>query len=154
MDKPLRRRIADYLSGAMAVIGSRWIRPTRANAIIASPMLIELPSVRAIEFEIPLFRRNVTMESETSKPNNELADPKKIEFWAAITRGLAGIWVIVFIGAVGGVVLGSIDDNKFPLVPLIAFLFTFCLAVPLGLLAKAKNAIEDLQERVSELEKR
>ena len=51
-------------------------------------------------------------------------------------------------------VLGFIDDNKFPLVPLIAFLFTFCLAVPLGLLAKSKKAIEDLQERVSELEKR
>lgn len=94
------------------------------------------------------------MKSETSKPNNELADPKKIEFWAAIMRGLAGIWVIVFIGAVGGVMLGFIDDNKFPLVPLIAFLFTFCLAVPLGLLAKTKKAIEDLQERVSELEKR
>ena len=62
------------------------------------------------------------MESETSKPNNELADPKKIEFWAAITRGLAGIWVIVFIGAVGGVVLGFIDDNKFPLVPFYSFL--------------------------------
>ena len=46
-----------------------------------------------------------------------------------------------------------IHENKAPIVPLIAFLFTFCLAVPLSLLVKAKKAIEDLQERVSELEK-
>lgn len=58
------------------------------------------------------------------------------------------------IGFVGGVALGFIHENKAPIVPLIAFLFTFCLAVPLGLLVKAKKAIEDLQERVSDLEKR
>ena len=92
------------------------------------------------------------MTEETGKPNN--AGYKTIEFWAGITRGFSAIWACTFIGFVGGVALGIIDDNKAPIVPLIAFLFTFCLAVPLSLLVKAKKAIEDLQERVSELEKR
>ena len=89
---------------------------------------------------------------ETGEPKN--ADSKKIAGWAGLARSLAGMFAIMFLGAVGGVVLGFIDDNKFPIVPLLACLFTVCLAVPLGLLTKARKAIEDLQERVSELEKR
>lgn len=92
------------------------------------------------------------MTEETGKPNN--ADYKTIEFWAGITRFVSAVLVCTFIGMVGAVVLGIVDDNKVPIVPLIGFLFTFCLAVSLTLLVKAKKAIEDLQERVSELEKR
>ena len=63
-------------------------------------MLVELPSIRTIKpFEIRSLRRNITMTSETGKPNNELADPKKIESWAGLTRGFAGIFAIMFIGA-------------------------------------------------------
>ena len=94
------------------------------------------------------------MNSETDKPKNELADWKTIEFWAAITRGFCGIWAVMFIGAVGSVFLGIVHDNKFPLVPLCAFFVTFSAALTLGLVAKSKKAIEELQERVSELEKR
>lgn len=92
------------------------------------------------------------MTKETGKPSTP--EYKTLEFWAGATRGLSAIWACTFVGFVGGVVLGFIDENKAPIVPLIAFLFTFCLAVPLSLLVNARKAIADLQTRVSELEKR
>lgn len=78
------------------------------------------------------------MKTETDKPDNAVSS--KIAGWAGLARFMASVWGIMFFGAVGGVSLGFIHDNKFPLVPLLACLFSFCLAVPLGLLAKARKA--------------
>jgi hypothetical protein len=103
--------------------------------------------------QIRLYRRNFTMNSETDKPKNVLADLKKIESWASITRGLTGLWAIGLVGALALHVFGIIE-KEFLLGPMFSLLFTFFLALPLGLVAMSKKAIENLQERVSELEKR
>ena len=60
----------------------------------------------------------------------------------------------LFIGAFVSNVLGIVADKRTILLPLGFFFLTFSTAFILGLVAKSKKAIEDLQERVSELEKR
>ena len=93
------------------------------------------------------------MNSETENPKNVLPDSTKIETWEGAARLGAGLGVLMFV-VFFTLVISGVGQKPSIIPPIGVFLLASCVAFLLGLLRKATKAIEDLQERVSELEKR
>ena len=92
------------------------------------------------------------MNSETENPKDVLPNSKKIETWEGAARLGAGLGVLMFI-VFFALVVSGIGQKPSIIPPIGVFLLASCVAFLLGLLRKATKAIEDLQGRVSELEK-
>lgn len=93
------------------------------------------------------------MNAKTDKPKDVLPNSKTIETWQGAARLGIVLGVVMFI--VFFVLVETGIGHKPSLIgPMGLIVLASCVAFLLGVLAKAAKAIEDLQERVSELEKR